>query len=1086
MFGSIGGSSGATFTVVDEYFRYLTDRTYYIQPNADYSALGFRHALGVAPPNGTPATYWQHKQNTGDNYITFTAPRDIDVYLMYDRRGGSNFNDDSRDAPWITASGFVRLPHAIAVTDVATPYKVYRKTYLAGEQVILHGNRKGVTLPTAIDTNYWLVLKPAGVTTSGSASELCTTPDLSAPGPVASLVAIPGSAQVRLHWRNPSDTDFAGVVIRRSLIAPPARVTDGNPPTGISTDPEDYLDQGLSTGTTYHYTIFALDANQNIQGGQSISVQTGVDSDGDGLSDAYENNTIHASGQQTNPNLMDTDGDTLNDGVEIANGTDPTNPDTSPPGITQFDGVSPSPTSFPTVTFALSGTDNSMITGWIITTSATKPRLDAAWSPTLPTTHTLSAQGSYTLFAWAKDAAGNISLPAGPLPIDLVGMNIPLFAYASHASPRKITVHRVDPRDGALTQVQEVDPGTSNLSEIRITPDGPLVAIDQWNVWTIALDPVTGLLGTTTSSHALPFRSAGLRVPAQGGGVFVYGSNSVQRFSIDGGGALAYNTSQSFGNSVRDFAAAPGGATGLVTFDTVVNVWNQGLYDQCMGNCCPPLSCSVFQELQCPSTCASSGNVATGVNRATWLTLPGMGLFSSLPDSFGDTRYAYATVSSAGNRAFVSSPGNHAVRGLVGGVEATGAATMPGPTGRLHLSPDERFVYVVVSGNSVHAVGIAGDGSPYYLGSGGTGTLGAIDRFTIEPTGNFVYVPMPGTNQIRTYSVNRVTGALTSTSNSTTTAEPTDVAILARNSDNDPPTIRPADIIPKKGASVGPFGRMEFLPHRVRAGAQVSATLQAVDPDRARCSADPALYTASVTLTAKPGGSALALGILPTLPGATWWTATYGARVWGTGPEWAIQFRFVPDVEGDYTFQVAFTDTPGTCAGAAATATQSVSLHAGPPNEWSSLAQDFLPYGTGDTFSQPFAVRNPGTDEVLRTRYLAAEAAGLTMVSSEYSGSFKRTLWGVSQVDTMQRHCILTNCTPAFVATVCHPQNKDHTRQVDAVDPMPTHASAFDVARRWCYARGMALEPGFFWVTQTYNSAYFFPRESRLYWYMYQ
>jgi hypothetical protein len=55
--------------------------------------------------------------------------------------------------------------------------------------------------------------------------------------------------------------------------------------------------------------------------------------------------------------------------------------------------------------------DNVGVTGYLITTSSTPPTAGAAsWSGTTPTTFTVASDGNYTLYPWAKDAAGNISV----------------------------------------------------------------------------------------------------------------------------------------------------------------------------------------------------------------------------------------------------------------------------------------------------------------------------------------------------------------------------------------------------------------------------------------------------------------------------------------------------------------------------------------------------------------------------------------------------------------------------------------------------------------------------------------------------
>uniref|UniRef100_C6E630 Fibronectin type III domain protein n=1 Tax=Geobacter sp. (strain M21) TaxID=443144 RepID=C6E630_GEOSM len=66
-------------------------------------------------------------------------------------------------------------------------------------------------------------------------------------------------------------------------------------------------------------------------------------------------------------------------------------------------------TSIPVTSFA--ATDNTGVTGYMITTSATAPlATDAGWLAGAPTSYTVASDGSYTLYPWAKDAAGNVSL----------------------------------------------------------------------------------------------------------------------------------------------------------------------------------------------------------------------------------------------------------------------------------------------------------------------------------------------------------------------------------------------------------------------------------------------------------------------------------------------------------------------------------------------------------------------------------------------------------------------------------------------------------------------------------------------------
>ncbi|MCP4134906.1 MAG: VWA domain-containing protein, partial [bacterium] len=86
--------------------------------------------------------------------------------------------------------------------------------------------------------------------------------------------------------------------------------------------------------------------------------------------------------------------------------------DTEIPEITQFDLTSSTPTTNPVIDVTLNGTDNTAITHWIITESATQPLAVAAgWLAVKPTNYTLTgAFGTIEVYAWAKDAANNVSI----------------------------------------------------------------------------------------------------------------------------------------------------------------------------------------------------------------------------------------------------------------------------------------------------------------------------------------------------------------------------------------------------------------------------------------------------------------------------------------------------------------------------------------------------------------------------------------------------------------------------------------------------------------------------------------------------
>lgn len=130
---------------------------------------------------------------------------------------------------------------------------------------------------------------------------------------------------------------------------------------------------------------------------------------------------------------LDSDGDGYTNIVEINARTFPGNPashptggDTTPPVITTFTVPATYAGLVVPITAFIAG-DNVGVTGYLITQSAAKPAASAAgWSATAPTSFTFVAAGAKNLYAWAKDAAGNVSapfrdtvtitVPAGPPP----------------------------------------------------------------------------------------------------------------------------------------------------------------------------------------------------------------------------------------------------------------------------------------------------------------------------------------------------------------------------------------------------------------------------------------------------------------------------------------------------------------------------------------------------------------------------------------------------------------------------------------------------------------------------------------------
>ena len=83
--------------------------------------------------------------------------------------------------------------------------------------------------------------------------------------------------------------------------------------------------------------------------------------------------------------------------------------ETTPPTVTVFT-VPTTSASLTVPITSFTATDSVGVTGYIVTESATTPAATASgWSATAPTSYTAAAAGAQTLYAYAKDAAGNVS-----------------------------------------------------------------------------------------------------------------------------------------------------------------------------------------------------------------------------------------------------------------------------------------------------------------------------------------------------------------------------------------------------------------------------------------------------------------------------------------------------------------------------------------------------------------------------------------------------------------------------------------------------------------------------------------------------
>ena len=83
--------------------------------------------------------------------------------------------------------------------------------------------------------------------------------------------------------------------------------------------------------------------------------------------------------------------------------------DTTAPNVTDFT-VPATAAQLAVPITSLSATDNVAVTGYLVNESAARPSPSAAgWSAAAPSSYTFATEGSKILYAWAKDAAGNVS-----------------------------------------------------------------------------------------------------------------------------------------------------------------------------------------------------------------------------------------------------------------------------------------------------------------------------------------------------------------------------------------------------------------------------------------------------------------------------------------------------------------------------------------------------------------------------------------------------------------------------------------------------------------------------------------------------
>ena len=231
----------------------------------------------------------------------------------------------------------------------------------------------GWTYPT-VGTKNTTNTQATGLTSFGDFQLGEFVPDTTAPAAISNLaVSLPTTTSITVSWVAPGDDNNTGTANSYDLRYSTSLITDvnfssatavtGEPIPSIAGSAESMVVSGLSANTLYY---FALKTSDEVPNTSAIS------------------NVVSLSTSAVS--------------------------DTTSPTITSFSIPSTSTSLTITIT-SFTATDNVSVAKYLLNESASTPSVsDTSWVSTAPTTYFFSSAGSKTLYAWVKDASGNISI----------------------------------------------------------------------------------------------------------------------------------------------------------------------------------------------------------------------------------------------------------------------------------------------------------------------------------------------------------------------------------------------------------------------------------------------------------------------------------------------------------------------------------------------------------------------------------------------------------------------------------------------------------------------------------------------------
>ncbi len=220
------------------------------------------------------------------------------------------------------------------------------------------------------------------------------------------------------NYYDPTTSGEGAVVVKNNIFSEISdsyiRVTGGNDIYG-----------GMKAFTEVNNNLYHGDNNVINRWSTECTIEDWLIDSGQDANSFYENPLFKnaAGGDYT----LQSGSPAINAGTDVGLSHDINgNPIVGAPDIGAYESnVTTNDTEKPTITgFTIPGTfdslivpvstftatDNISVTGFKITETATAPNADdAGWSDSAPTSYTFSSEGTKTLYAWAKDAVGNVS-----------------------------------------------------------------------------------------------------------------------------------------------------------------------------------------------------------------------------------------------------------------------------------------------------------------------------------------------------------------------------------------------------------------------------------------------------------------------------------------------------------------------------------------------------------------------------------------------------------------------------------------------------------------------------------------------------